>query len=78
MTRNNYFYIEQICNYLNLLANDTIFTIEGKPFMSIESYFEVTITCKNSAYCNELNLLKIILDNMIAMGDDRATSVVIR
>ena len=75
MTRNNFFYIEQICNYLNLLASDTIFNIEAKPRPSMETDLEVTITCKNAAYCNELNLLTMLFDKMTAIWDDRETTV---
>lgn len=78
MTKNNFFYTEQICHYLNLLANDTIFTIESQPFLSMEEDLQVTITCKNSAYRNELNLLTMLLDSRTFFCDDRKTSVEIR
>lgn len=75
MKKNDAFYTEQICNYLNLLAKEPIFNIEVNQRFPDEEDRKVTITCKNAAYCNELNLLTILLDSMTAVCDDRATTV---
>ena len=77
MTKNNFIFIEQICYYLNLLADDMIFTIKLERIPDMPDELKVTITCKNPVYCKELYLLTMLLDSMTEVRDDKETSVTI-
>ncbi|MBR4846361.1 MAG: hypothetical protein IKU98_08095 [Bacteroidaceae bacterium] len=69
MTQNQKFYVEQIINYLNLLAEDTIFTQEWRNMYGDEHHNEVTIRAKNTAYLTELHQLVDLLDMMHPHSD---------
>lgn len=77
MTNNEKFYTEQIINYLNLLADDEMFKQEWSPCLD-ENYWEVTISCKNTAYIGELHLLEQLLNLMKPMYSDSPTEVKLR
>lgn len=71
MTQNQKFYIEQILNYLNLLAEDEIFTMKEEETFQ----WKLTIECKNTAYRPELNQLINLLESMHPRCYDLPTKV---
>lgn len=75
MKKNKAIYTKLLCKYLNLLAEKTIFHTEVTQRFHDDEDMKVTITCKNTAYINELNLLTLLLDGMTAICDDRVTTV---
>lgn len=71
MTQNQKFYIEQIVNYLNLLAEDEIFTMKEEETFQ----WKLTIECKNTAYRPELNQLINLLESMHPRCNNLPTEV---
>lgn len=75
MTKNQKFYIEQVIDYLNLLHEDTVFTVNWTMKYIIDNEWEAEIKTKNSAYVNELNLLVMLLDAMHPIFDNRPKKI---